>query len=352
MLVFALFSFSPLAIATNLGDLLAPVTSRFNQAKAPPDGADLVTLEPGETEMYPRISADGKQILVVASKGKRNWISRRIVKNGDPVNIVTEDQNAMTSFGWRGNTKVYFLSSRSVGPGLWERAADGQGMIRQILETHGKLVQATLLADGSIIAVRLAPVRAMAAQRPHRKKSKITFENWKSSGYQSQIVHISPNGTEKTLSAGMNPALSPDGKRIVFSLREGRSIHLFMMQKDGTGKAQLTDARSIDVQPTWSPDGKWIAFTSNRAGANMRHPRKGSWDIWSIDSEGRNLTQLTTDKNRDGAPVVSPDGYVYFHSNRKIDRGMREFHQVRGSTGGFHIWKVRLQQKNRSLPKA
>jgi len=345
LLILGLFIFSPLTIARDFGDLFEPVTSRLYKSKAPADSAELLTLEPGETEMYPRFSPDGKYILAVSSKGKRSWISRRFAKNGDPANIVTEDRNALTAFGWEDNAQVYFLSNRHVGPGLWERTADGQGMIKQVLETHGRLTQASLLQDGSIIAVRLSPVRtrSQASTRRHRA---ITFENWSYSGYQPQIVRISPNGAEKQLSAGINPALSPDGGWIIYSMAEGRSIHLFRMRTDGSHKAQLTDARSIDVQPAWSPDGKWIVFTSNRARADMRHPRKGDWDIWAIDPEGRHLTQLTMDRARDGAPDIGPNGYVYFHSDRKVTREKRKFHQVRGATGGFHIWKIQFQRKS------
>jgi len=344
LLILGLIVATPLAVATDLGDLFEPVTSRLYKSEAPADSAKLLTLEPGETEMYPRISPDGKYLLDVSSKGKHSWISRRFAKNGDPANLVTEDQNALTAFGWAGNEQVYFLSNRHVGPGLWQRAADGQGMIKQVLETHGRLTQAILLQDGSIIAVRLSPIRTRS-RATNRKRGRVTFEDWNPAGYQSSIVRIFPNGSEKSLSAGINPALSPDGRWIVYSMAEGRSVHLFRMQVDGSQKAQLTDTRSIDVQPAWSPDGKWIVFTSNRARADMRHPRKGSWDIWAIDPEGRHLTQLTMDKARDGAPSVGPDGYVYFHSDRKISREEREFHQVRGSTGGFHIWKIRLIQK-------
>ncbi len=56
-------------------------------------------------------------------------------------------------------------------------------------------------------------------------------------------------------------------------------------------RLQMTDTPFGEFEPAWSPDGKWIVFTSNRAKADMRG--KGNWDIWAIDRDGKNLMQLT-----------------------------------------------------------
>ena len=74
----------------------------------------------------------------------------------------------------------------------------------------------------------------------------------------------------------------------------------------------------------------------------MRHPKKSNWDIWAIGRGGRNLTRLTLDKARDGAPNVGANGRVYFHSDRQVVSEKQKLHQVRGGTAGFHIWSVSL----------
>ncbi|MFQ5518579.1 MAG: TolB family protein, partial [Mariprofundus sp.] len=105
---------------------------------------------------------------------------------------------------------------------------------------------------------------------------------------------------------------------------------------------------NVDVQPTWSPDGKWIAFTSNRGNVDLQKGvRKGSsnWDIWMIGYDGQSLTRLTHNKARDGAPSIANNGKVYFHSDRKVSKQTRKMHRVSGSTGGFHIWSVSLPAK-------
>ncbi|MDQ6986461.1 MAG: TolB protein [Mariprofundaceae bacterium] len=304
------------------------------------DGAVLLTLEPHETEMYPKPSPDAHALLVVASKRKQAWISRRYIENGDPANIVTDDARAFDSIGWLDNGHVYFLSERAGGLGLWEKISDGEGMLRRLQEMRGRFTQPVLLSDGSVIAVRLS---SLAADRKRRAQSSKHdgFDNWSVAGYRSELVHISEQGT-RVLGKGINPALSPDGQWLVFAMAVGRSAHLFRMHPDGSDLIQVTDARSVDVQPSWSADGKWIVFTSNRGHPDMRHTKRSNWDIWAIDAEGRNLTRLTSNSARDGGAKVGNDGRVYFHSDRKVGAKERAAREIDRVQQGFHIWSVAL----------
>lgn len=332
---------APVAHAEGLLDWLESHSSSSvsgAKAKALADDARLLTLEPGEVEMYPKVSPDGKSLLVVSGKKHKMAVTRRLLENGDPLNVVSDDGHALDSIAWYGNDRVTFLSTRAGGLGLWDKAVDGNGVLHRLHRLNGELLQPVALADGSMIAVRLfsASTRKSAAAKHD------AFINWQFSNAQPHIVRISSDGVETDLTAGANPALSPDGKLVVFSMQAGRSRHLFMMHTDGSDLIQLTDERSIDVQPAWSPNGQWIVFTSNRGQADMRHPGKGNWDIWAIDVQGKNLTQLTKDKARDGAANVGVDGRVYFHSDRKVSKQERAAHQVKGSTSGFHIWSIAL----------
>ena len=63
-----------------------------------------------------------------------------------------------------------------------------------------------------------------------------------------------------------NPAWSPDGKSLAFASNRSGTWNLFMMRADGTDIRQLTDSPGTDLEPVWSPDGKKLAFTSNRDG--------------------------------------------------------------------------------------
>jgi len=322
-----------------LQDHAANLSTSERSAHRASDAARLLTLENRETEMYPLPSPDGRYLLCVSRRGNDAWVSRRFSENGDPANRVTDDKRALDSIHWQGNDKVYYLSERAGGLGLWEKIADGEGMQRRIQRLSGTLTRPILLADGAIIATRLQPVGVKKGQQVHPVRD--AFNNWTFPGYRAEIVRIEKDGDLHLLAAGMNPALSPDGRSIAFAMPAGRSIHLFRMHTDGSELIQVTDARSVDVQPSWSSDGKFILFTSNRAGADLRHPKRSAWDIWSIDIEGRHLQQITFARARDGAARMGRDGRIYFHSDRAIDSATRNQHQITsGSAHGFHIWVI------------
>jgi Tol biopolymer transport system component len=101
------------------------------------------------------------------------------------------------------------------------------------------------------------------------------------------------------------PAWSPDGTKIAF-VRRG---DIFVMDADGSNPTNLTNSQSMDNQgPAWSPDGTRIAFSRSEAGGNREVNR-----IFVMDADGSNPTSLT-DALPDGGigvdfePTWSPDG--------------------------------------------
>jgi Tol biopolymer transport system component len=77
------------------------------------------------------------------------------------------------------------------------------------------------------------------------------------------------------------------------------------MNSDGTDQRQLTDDLYVDSEPSLSPDGRYVVFTSDRSGA--KH-------IWRVNLDGRDLRQLTDGKAED-SPQCTPDGrWVVYNS--------------------------------------
>ncbi len=116
----------------------------------------------------------------------------------------------------------------------------------------------------------------------------------------------------------MMPAWSPDGTRLVFiSDRDeddgdrDRETEIYVMNSDGTNVTRLTHSDGSDVSPTWSPDGSFLAFSSDRV---------GDLEIYVMNSHGTNVTRLTYSDGWDVLPTWSPDGrYLAFSSNRDGD---------------------------------
>ncbi|MCH7990367.1 MAG: PD40 domain-containing protein [Planctomycetes bacterium] len=121
-------------------------------------------------------------------------------------------------------------------------------------------------------------------------------------GQQIASVNIEGGDLRKlTQSTGANcwPAVSPDGKKIVFSSSREGSFCLYVMNADGNAVQRLTRSRFRDMRSAWSPDGKRIAFTS---------VRDGNHEIYVIDPDGSNLMRLTHHPDRDDYPVWHPNG--------------------------------------------
>ena len=82
------------------------------------------------------------------------------------------------------------------------------------------------------------------------------------------------------------------------STRDGNS-EIYVMDADGNNQIRLTNHPERDYQPSWSPDGGRIVFSSNRNGGNSQ--------IYVMDSNGKNVRRLTAGIS-DGQPAWSPDG--------------------------------------------
>ena len=95
---------------------------------------------------------------------------------------------------------------------------------------------------------------------------------------------------------------------IIFSRLGPSEARLFISNADGSDERALTQSGTLDYNPTWSPSGDWIVFTSERA---------GSADLYRIHPNGTGLEQLTDDPAYDDQGVLSPDGkQVVFVSTR------------------------------------
>jgi Tol biopolymer transport system component len=116
---------------------------------------------------------------------------------------------------------------------------------------------------------------------------------------------------------------SPDGRRIVFaSGRGGEGTNIWMANADGTGLVELTRGpEESQGSPSWSPDGRWIAFDAQG--------NDGRWYIKVVESGGGLARRLTQDGFSNTVPSWSRDGkWIYFTSER---------------SGRFEIWRIPSQ---------
>ena len=103
----------------------------------------------------------------------------------------------------------------------------------------------------------------------------------------------------------------PGTEKIVFvSNRDGNS-EIYIMNPDGSGQTNLTQHRGNDYSPVWSPTGKQILFTSDRAGKIS--------DLYVMDTDGDGVRRVFVKKVMRSHPTWSPDGeqIAYY----RVDRG-------------------------------
>lgn len=133
----------------------------------------------------------------------------------------------------------------------------------------------------------------------------------------------------ETRSNERTPRWSPDGKRLLFaSDRDGnREIYVWDIQQTQAGQVggqltNLTQNEAPDWQPAWAPDGERVAFSSYR---------DENWEVYTVHADGTEPTRLTNDPASDFSPAWSPDGRKILFASRR--RGDADLFTVDVATG-------------------
>lgn len=242
----------------------------------------------------PTLSADGKR--VVYSDGKAAFV--RAIEGGEPVRIA--EARSPHSFAWSPDgDRIAFVSDNpwfefgptnvgNIAPStIWVARADGTGA--QVLTDSVHLnMSPAWMPDG----------RAIAFVSDAGGTRDIYFTAVTSNG--------APQGTPTRLTTGLNAhsiGLSSDGSRLTYSVFTGRSNLWSVAMKrgataSGADARPLTNENQVIEVFSVSPDGKWLAFDSNRGGAQH---------IFKIPIDGGDPVQLTRDETDHFAPMWSPD---------------------------------------------
>lgn len=135
----------------------------------------------------------------------------------------------------------------------------------------------------------------------------------------------------------MQPVFSPDGKYIAFTSDRDGGDNIWIMRPDGSEPRAVTkESFRLLNSPTWSPDGQFIVarkhFTASRS--------LGAGEVWQYHISGGNgvmLTERPNDQKDLGEPAFSPDGqYIYFSQD---DTPGKTFHYSQDSESGIYAIK-------------
>jgi len=187
-----------------------------------------------------------------------------------------------------------------------------------------KITSVSKFGKGAAVLFLLLGTLALAASPTAFAKNLVLVNRIGPSGGKLLIANGDGSGERKLNSGGTmdyDPMFSADGKWIVFTSERNGSSNIYRIHPDGSGLERLTDNDGFDDQASLSPDGNQLAFISSRG--------NGTNNIWILDIKSRKVRNLTGTPDlqapagkMDGfyRPSWSPDGkWIAFSSDRGMD---------------------------------
>ena len=137
---------------------------------------------------------------------------------------------------------------------------------------------------------------------------------------------------EDLTGAVRDPCVHYDGSKIVFSYRKGGTdaYHLYTINSDGTGLRQMTDGPFDDIEPVYLPDDG-IAFCSSRSRRWVNCWCTPVATLHRCDGEGHDIRPLSANIEHDNTPAMLSDGRILYTRWEYVDRSQLQFH---------HLWTI------------
>ncbi len=256
-------------------------------------------------DVMPRFSPDGKTLAFLRQRSRDHYgVGVVPLVDGQPARIVSPDPADVSSLAWMPDSReVLFTAAYEGTVRIWRMPVDGRTAPAPALG-----VGATRPVDVAIS--RQGGYLAYAQSVRDRNIWRQELDGLRPAGAPVRVI------ASTWLDAA--PEFSPDGKHIAFASNRAGAIEIWVSGADGLNPVQLTHMNAPETgSPSWSPDGRKIAFDSDL---------EGQGEIYTVNADGGPVTRITKHPASDAVPTWSRDGrWIYFTSDR---------------TGQRQIWKI------------
>jgi hypothetical protein len=249
----------------------------------------------GRGSGFPRYAPDGSALAYASTTGRRQATERLLLADGG-----TRDLGRLNTLGpvaWTPDSRslllpqLEYVDPYRIHSDLWLQPLDGE---RERRTRGARIWETDLSRDGrSVVGVGDA------------------------GGTNALVLHDLASGRTRALLPPSPdrhwslPRWSPDGSRIaVGRWSPGGYYDVVLVDTAGTVTRELTHDRAVDAAPAWSPDGRWVVFSSDRTGIP---------NLYAFDLRDGRLLQVTDLLTGAAEPDVSPDGrwiaFAYYRAD-------------------------------------
>lgn len=304
-------------MAALLGILLvAAACGEGEEGDQPTPAAGTVPLPIGKISFSARRDGNG-EIYLLTSEGEVN-ISNNPTEDIES-NLSTDGQKIVFSSDREGTYHLYVVNVD--GSGLQKVTDDPAGDLSPrwspdgsqiafsrtgslyVMNSDGSDVREILAAEPEATAAPCKAGSFLGGWSPDGKR--LTFYAASATRGIGQICIIGSDGSDLTVVVSeppayhVEPSWSPDGEWIAFRSIRDDNHEIYIVKPNGDSVTNLTNDPATDIEPAWSPDGKWIVFGSYRAGND-------NFDLYMIKPDGSDLQRLTADPDKDSDPSWGP----------------------------------------------
>lgn len=275
-----------------------------------------------KNEYNPAYSPDGRSIAFVSEKSGKPAIVT--IASGSETEIVTPGGSSVAapSFNTDGTKVVYYVLENGKSRLMTTSLADKKSEMITIQDEDAFPFRAAWTSPTEVIYTADGAIKRKILGS--KKVAKIPFE-------ASVVLHRATYARKKydfdssspqQVKGITSPIVSPDGKTIAFC----GLTDLWLLTIGQPTPKQLVKDQYVQMEPSWSPDSKQIAFVSDK---------DGTMDVWLFDLATGKQSKLTSDPGNESMPTWSPDGkfIAYYQNEVNALSGAATLNKLEVSTG-------------------